>query len=79
MKLFFGLLLIVAGIAAGLYFGLYWAFIGGIVSVIEQVRAPSMDAMTVAVGIARILCAGLIGSISAFVLILPGAALVRKS
>ena len=76
MKTILGLLLIVAGIALGLYAGLWWAFIGGIVVVIEQIRAVHLDAMTVALGIARILFAGAIGMASAFALILPGAVML---
>jgi hypothetical protein len=79
MKPILGILLILAGIASGIYFGVWWALIGGIVVVIEQVRAVNLDAMTVALGIVRILFAGFIGWASAMVLILPGYLLISKS
>ena len=72
-----GLILILAGIAAGLYCGIWWAFIGGIVAVIEQIRAPHLDALAVAIGVARIFFAGFIGWCSAMLLILPGMAMLR--
>lgn len=72
MKFWIGLTLIIVGIVAGLYFGVWWAFIGGIVQVIEQIRAPELSAMVIAVGIAKIVFAGLIGWLSAIVFIIPG-------
>lgn len=77
MKLI-GVLLIIAGIAAGLYCGLWWAFIGGIVAVIEEIRAESLSALNVALGICRILFAGAIGWIAACALIIPGAVMTRE-
>jgi hypothetical protein len=73
-----GILLIVCGAAAGVYFGIWWAFIGGIVDVITQVRAPELSALGVAVGVAKIVFAGLIGWVSAMVLVLPGWLMVAK-
>lgn len=78
MKGFLGCLLILCGLAAGLYLGLWWAFIGGIVQIIEQVRAPELSAMAVAIGVAKIVCAGGIGSICAFFGIVPGIALLKS-
>lgn len=79
MKMILGLVLMVAGIALGLYAGIWWAFIGGIVDVIREIRAPDLNAMTVAVGIAKVLFAGLIGGIAAAVMILPGYAMVESA
>jgi hypothetical protein len=78
MKLAFGLLLILVGVALGLYAGLWWAFIGGIIQIIEAVKATPVPAMDVALGIARIVFAGLIGVVSAMALILPGAAMAAS-
>lgn len=77
MKGFIGLLLIVAGVAFGLYAGVWWAFIGGIVQIIEQVRAPELSAMSVAIGVAKVFFAGGIGAVAAFVCIIPGAAMLQ--
>ncbi len=79
MKPILGILLVLAGIAAGLYFGLWWAFIGGIVVIVEQIRATNLDAMTLALGIARVIFASAIGWLSAMVCIIPGLALIKAS
>lgn len=41
----------------GVYTGLWVMFIGGIIDVIEQVKAPSIDAMSLALGIAKVIFA----------------------
>lgn len=79
MKMILGLVLMVAGIALDLYAGLWWAFIGGIVDVIQEIRAPDLNAMNVAIGIAKVLFAGLIGWLAAAVALLPGYALVKSA
>lgn len=79
MKLILGLLMMAAGIAFGLWAGVWWAFIGGIVNVIEAVRAPELVAMDVAIGVANVLFSGLIGWLAAAVALLPGYALVKAA
>lgn len=78
MKTTLGILLILAGIAAGLYCGLWWAFIGGICALIEAIKAPQLVALDVAISIVRILGAALIGWLSALVLIIPGVAFLKS-
>ena len=50
---------------AGLYFGIWWAFIGGIIDIIDEVNraiaGEPLVALRVAAGIAKIMFAGLIG------------------
>ena len=77
MQQIIGLLLIVVGIVAGLYFGLWWAFIGGIIQIIEQIRAEHLEAAVVAIAIAKVLFAGVIGWAAAFVGIIPGMAMLK--
>lgn len=72
MKTITGLLLIIVGVLLGLYVGVWVSFIGGIVDVIHQIRAPELSTMALAWGIAKIFCAGLFGWLSAFVFIVPG-------
>jgi hypothetical protein len=79
MKAIVGLVLVVCGIALGLYAGVWWAFIGGIVDVITEIRAPELSALGIAIGVAKVLFAGLIGWLSALVLILPGVAFIQAS
>tara|TARA_R110000824_G_scaffold526_4_gene3342 strand:+ start:4640 stop:4885 length:246 start_codon:yes stop_codon:yes gene_type:complete len=78
MKTLVGCVLILGGIAAGLYVGLWWAFIGGIVNVIEAIRSEELVAMDVAIGVCKIVFAGIIGWVSAAVLIVPGLALLES-
>lgn len=77
-KLILGVLLIVAGIAAALYVGVWLCLIGGIVQFIEAVKATPVPALDVAMGIARVLCAGLAGVLTAVVAIFPGFALLSS-
>ena len=67
-----GLGLIVLGVIVGLYVGFWVCLIGGIVQVIEAVRAKDLIAFEVAVGVARIFFAGLAGYVSALLFIIPG-------
>ena len=77
IKSFGGLLLIIADLIVGLYLGVWWAFIGGIIQVIEQVRADILVPSIVALGIAKILFAGCIGMFSAIIFIIPGMILLK--
>lgn len=79
MKAILGIILIIGGLALGLYVGVWWAFIGGIVSIIQAIQTPPVQAMTVALGILRILCASLLGTAAGGVFVFSGAALVSKS
>jgi len=78
MKALIGVLMILGGIALGAYVGVWLCFIGGIVDVIEQIRAEELEAMAIAIGIAKVIFAGAAGWLSAFILIIPGAALVNS-
>jgi hypothetical protein len=78
-KMVGGTVLCIIGIAAGLYFGLWWAFIGGIIDVITEIRAPELSVMGVAIGIAKVLFAGFIGGISALLFLAPGVAMIREA
>lgn len=77
MKVIIGLLMVVAGVVFGLWAGVWWALIGGIVDVIEQVRAPELSALAVAIGVAKVLFAGVIGYLSFAVLAIPGIAIAN--
>lgn len=72
MKQLLGVLLIVAGVALGLYVGLWVCFIGGIVDVVDAVKATPVEAMNLAWGIVKIVFAGAAGALSAYALIFPG-------
>jgi len=64
MKTIIGVLLIVSGAALGVYMGIWWAFIGGIVAIIEHTReAGPVDAYVIAVNLAKIFLATPIGTV----------------
>lgn len=77
MKRLIGAMLVVFGIILGLYVGIWVCFIGGIVDVIEQVRAPIMSSGAIAWGIAKVMFAGLFGYLSAAFCIIPGWAILN--
>ena len=79
MKMIFGILLMIVGVALGLWAGLWWAFIGGIVDVIRELRAPDLNALNIGIGIAKILFAGLIGWAAAAIALVPGYAIVKSA
>lgn len=70
-KLIAGVLLFFVGVGLGLYVGVWWAFIGGILLLIEGAQADPVNASWVAYGVARVFFAGALGYISAIVCILP--------
>lgn len=79
MKVWLGLLLVVLGIALGLYVGVWLCLIGGIVQFVEAVKMTPVDAWGIAFGIARFFLASVCGMVSAMLLVIPGAALIKKS
>ena len=78
MKAACGLLLVLAGIAFGVWAGLWWAFVGGIIQIIDALQASPVVGADIALGIVRVVFAGFIGGITAFVAIIPGAALLSN-
>ena len=76
MKTVIGLLLCTAAVVFGLWAGVWWAFIGGIVDVVNQVRAEHVSALTIAIGVAKVVFAGVIGWAAFAVLFVPGYAMV---
>ncbi|MDP3901940.1 MAG: hypothetical protein Q8Q37_03180 [bacterium] len=80
MKALLGLVFILGGIVLGLYVGVWVCLVGGIVDIINQVKAPeSVDAMVIACGIVKILFAAISGWLSFFVCGAIGLALLKSS
>lgn len=77
MKQLIGVSLILIGVAAGLYTSLWWAFIGGIVQIIEQIKAETIDALTIAIAITKIFFAGPIGYLTALIFTSPASLLIN--
>ena len=73
----FGFLMVVAGVIAGLYLGVWWAFIGGIVAVIEAFKATPIEALDAAIAFARIWFSAMIGWCACLALVIPGLKLLK--
>ena len=76
IKLILGILLILAGIVFGCYVGIYLMLFKGIVQIVQSVT-PEVIAWGIAKGILKIIFAGTLGVLSAFLLILPGVGLIK--
>lgn len=67
MNKLFGLMIGLLGlciIGCGLYFGLWVCFVGGIVDIIDQFKAPETSSTTIAVAILKICITSLVTTIS---------------
>jgi len=67
-----GLILMAAGACIGIYVGVWYCFIGGIVDIIESVRATDLSSMSVAIGFVKIMGSSIAGWVSAICLMIPG-------
>lgn len=76
MKPLIGIIMIIAGIGLGIYVGLWVCFIGGIVQIVDAVRAPVLSGQGLAIGIAKVVFASFAGWVSALLLISPGHGIV---
>ena len=74
-----GIILCLGSVVFGLYMGLWVCLVGGIVMVVEAVKADPVNSMGIALGIVRVLLASLIGWLSFLIGWVFGAAFVRAS
>lgn len=72
MKILFGVLMILGGIALGLYVGIWLMLVGGIMQIVDAVTADPINGSDIAWGVVRIIFASVSGVISAILLIVPG-------
>jgi len=79
MKNVIGFLLVLCGIIFGVYVGVWLCFIGGIVDIIEQVCAESIDSMGLAIGIVKMMGASGAGGVSSLVFIGPGIVMLKNN
>ena len=56
-----GFLLCAAGVILGVYVGFWWAFVGGIMTLINEVKASDPSATAVGYAILRIMLASMLG------------------
>lgn len=61
MRKVFGWILIVGGIALGIYVGVWVMFVGGVVQLIDAVKVTPVDALNTAFGLVRIILSGITG------------------
>lgn len=78
MKFIIGLLLVFAGVVIGLYVGGYLMFFKGVIDIIEQIKAPSIDTTIMAWAIVKVVLASAVGGLSAMVLVIPGMSMLDK-
>lgn len=76
LKTAIGIVLMLAGVVLGLYVGVWLCLVGGIVDIVEVIKSQGIDAMKIAWGIVKVLCSGLFGMLSAYVLLIPGWAML---
>jgi hypothetical protein len=76
IRIILGILLIICAIPLGLYVGVWLCFILGIVQVIDSVKATPVESLGVAVGIARIMGAAVIGFFSSVIMFIPGIGMI---
>lgn len=77
MRFVLGLFLIAAGIVLGVYVGFWVCFVGGIMDLIAQVRAPEISGISVAFAVFKICFASCFGYVAAYCGIVPGAAILQ--
>lgn len=73
----FGFVMIAVGILLGLYVGGWVLFVGGIVQVIEAIKATPVEALDIAVGILRVVAAMAVGTLIAAAGVFFGARFIR--
>jgi len=79
MKKTLGLVMIILSIPMAFYVALWLCFIGGIVQVIEGIKASPVEAISIALGFLRIFCTSIAGWASFFLLFFPGLGLLGMS
>jgi len=75
-RFWLGVLLLLTGIGVGLYVGVWWGFVGGIVQFADACKVSPVDSDGIALGILRTCSSGIIGSLSAMSLAVPGVRLM---
>jgi len=71
MKWFILGLSVLLGSGLGIYLGGYLCFVGGIVDVVESVRATELVGLDLAIGIVKVMAAAPVGYLSAMLFIVP--------
>ena len=72
MRQFIGILLIIAGFVIALYVGIYLMFIGGIVELIQTIKANNLNSAALTWAIIKIYVARFIGALIGIIIITIG-------
>lgn len=64
-----GILTLIVAIPTGLYVALWVCLVGGIVEIVEALKATPVNSMGIAVGILRVMLTGISGWLSVFLLL----------
>lgn len=67
-----GIICILAGLALGAYVGAWLCFIGGLFDIFNAIAGVTTSIADIVYGIVKIVFASFLGSLSAYVLIVPG-------
>ena len=78
MRNVLGVLLMVAGAALAIYVGGWLMFVGGIVQIVDAIKATPVEGVDIAIGIIKIMLAGAAGALTAVVAIFPGYAMLKS-
>ena len=68
-----GVIIMALGVITGLWVALWWGWIGGIVQVVDGIKANPTDAMEIAIGIVRVLFANFVGAVVGWFIFACGA------
>ena len=71
-------MLFLCGIVAAVYFGFWWAFLGGVFDVVSAVRAEDLSKSALLCGVVKMLFAGPIGFLSGMAFWVAGAVVGDK-
>ncbi len=63
LRVIIGTIVAITAIVIGLYLGVVWAFIGGIIQIITEIRADNLNEVNIAWGIAKVIFASFITTI----------------
>lgn len=79
MKTVIGLSLMLLGIVVGLYVCIWWAFVGGIVDIVNELKSTTdANALAIAWGLAKVFFAAPLGWLSFLVVSGTGYAIATK-
>lgn len=79
MKFLIGVALCLGAIVFGIWAGLWWAFIGGIVDVVNEFKAVDTNALNIGIGVAKVFFSTIIGWFAFVVLWVPGTLIVSRA